>query len=325
MKLPRREFLHLAAGAAALPALSRFAWAQAYPSRPVRIVVTYSAGGANDIHARLFGQLLSERLGQPFVVENRPGGGGTIGTSEVARSAPDGYTLLLISVGLSINAAFYENLPYDLVRDIAPVAAFYRSGYVMFVNPSLSAKTVPDFIAYAKANPGKLNFGSNGIGATGHLAGEMFKMMTGVNMLHVPYRGEHQALSDLMGGQVHVMFATMTSSIPIARSGQLRALAVTSASRASGLPDVPTVGDFVPGYELNTWSGMAAPKNTLAEVINLLNKEINAGLARPDIKEKYEDLGLNTLAISPAEFGKLIADDIQKWAKIIKFARIKPA
>jgi len=324
MKLPRRRFLHLVAGAAALPARSRMARAQAYPSRPVRIVVTFPPGGANDIHARLFGQLFSERLGQPFVVENRPGGGGNVGTLEVVRSAPDGHTLLLISVGLSINAAFYQNLPYDLVHDVSPIAAFFRSSYVMLVNPSLPAKTLPEFVAHAKANPGKLNYGSNGVGATGHLAGEMFKMMTGVNMLHVPYRGETPALSDLMGGQVHVMFATMTSSIPLVRGGQLRALAVTSTARAPGLPDVSTVSDFVPGYELLTWGGMAAPRNTPVTVINLLNKEINTGLMRPDIKAKYDDLGLNTLAISPAEFGKLIADDIQKWAKVIKFAGIKP-
>jgi tripartite-type tricarboxylate transporter receptor subunit TctC len=321
MKLPRRQFLHLAAGATALPAVAR---TQSYPSRTVRIVVTFTAGGANDVHARLFGQLLSERLGQPFVIENRPGGGGNIGTLEVVRSAPDGHTLLLVSVGLSINAAVYEKLPYDLVRDIAPIAAFFHSNYVMVVTPSLPAKTVPEFITHAKANPGKLNFGSNGVGATGHLAGEMFKMMAGVNLQHVPYRGEPQALSDLMGGQVQVMFATMTGALPLIRAGQLRALAVTSKTRSTVLLDVPPVADFVPGYELRSWAGMAAPRDTPAAVIDLLNREINAGLMRPDIKAKYDDLGLNTLVISPAEFRTWIADDIQKWARVVKFAGIKP-
>jgi tripartite-type tricarboxylate transporter receptor subunit TctC len=324
MKLPRRKFLHLATGAAALPVVSRVARAQSYPSRTVRIVVTFTAGGANDVHARLFGQLLSERLGQSFVVENRPGGGGNIGTLEVVRSAADGHTLLLVSVGLSINAAIYEKLPYDLVRDIAPIAAFFHSNYVMVVTPSLPAKTVPEFITHAKANPGKLNFGSNGVGATGHLAGEMFKMMAGVNLQHVPYRGEPQALSDLMGGQVQVMFATMTGALPLIRAGQLRALAVTSKTRSTVLLDVPPVADFVPGYELRSWAGMAAPRDTPAAVIDLLNREINAGLMRPDIKAKYDDLGLNTLVISPAEFRTWIADDIQNWARVVKFAGIKP-
>jgi tripartite-type tricarboxylate transporter receptor subunit TctC len=323
MNLPRRRFLHLAAGAATLPAVSRIARAQNYPTRPVRIVVTFATGSSNDLHARLFGRWLSERLGQTFVVENRPGGGGNIGTEAVVRSAPDGHTLLLLSVGIAINAAFAEKLSYDLIRDIAPVAAFFRSNYVMLVNPSLPAKTVPEFIAYAHANPGKINMGSNGIGATGHLAGEMFKMMTGVDMVHVPYHGDGPALTDLMSGQLQVLFATMTSSIPFVRGGQLRALAVTSATRSQGLPDVPALGDFVSGYELSTWAGMGAPKNTPAAVIDVLNREINAGLATPDIKAKYADLGLKTLAISPAEFGKLIADDINKWANVIKFAGIK--
>ena len=324
MKLPRRKFLHLAAGAAALPILPYIANAQTYPARPVRIVVTFTAGGANDIHARLFGQLLSERLGQSFVVENRPGGGGNIGTLEVVRSAPDGYTLLLVSVGLSINAAIYEKLPYDLVRDIAPIAAFYHSNYAMVVSPSSPAKTVPEFIAYAKVNPGKLNFGSNGVGATGHLAGEMFKMMADVNLQHVPYRGESQALSDLIGGQVHVMFATMTGALPLIRAGQLRVLAVTSKTHSTVLSGIPPVADFVPGYELRSWGGMAAPRKTPAAVIDLLNKEINAGLMRPDIKSRYDDLGLNTLALTPAEFRTWITEDIQKWAKVVKFAGIKP-
>src|SRR5215467_3042542 len=305
MKLPRRNFLHLAAGAAALSAVSRVARAQAYPTRPVRIVVTFPPGGANDIHTRLFGQLLSERLGQPFVVENRPGGGGNVGTLEVVRSAPDGYTLLLISVGLSINTAVYEKLPYDLVRDIAPIAAFFHSNYAMVVSPSSPAKTVTEFIAYAKANPGKLTFGSNG-----HLAGEMFKMMADVNLQHVPYRGEPQALSDLISGQVQVMFATMTGALPLIRAGQPRVLACKSKTRLTVLSDVPPVADFVPGYELRSWGGMAAPRNTPAAVIDLLNREINAGLMRSDIKSKYDDLGLNTLAITPAEFRTWHADEV---------------
>jgi tripartite-type tricarboxylate transporter receptor subunit TctC len=262
MKLSRRTFLHLAAGAAALPSLSRVGWAQTYPSRPVRIVVPFAAAGGNDIHARLFAQVLFEGLGQSFVVENRPGGGGSIGTAEVVRSAPDGHTLLGMSVGLTINAAYGDNLSYDFIRDIAPVASFFRANFLMLVNPSLPVKTVPEFIAYAKANSGTINMGSNGIGSTGQLAGEMFKMMTGVNMLHVPYRGEGAALSDLVGGQLHVAFASMTSSIQLVRGGQLRALAMTGATRSPAIPDISTVAEFVPGYELNSWAGMGAPKNT---------------------------------------------------------------
>ena len=323
MQLPRRRFLHLAAGAAAVSAVSRIASAQAYPARPVRIVVTFPAGGANDIHARLMGQWLSERLGQPFVVENRPGASGNIGTEAVVRSPADGYTLVFLSVALAINAITYDKLNYDLIRDIAPVAGFYRSFYVMLVNPSLPARTVPEFIAYAKANPGKINMGSNGIGATGHLSGEMFSMMTGVKMQHVPYRGEGPALSDLISGQIQVIFATISGSVEFARNGQLRALAVTSAARSQALPDVPTVGESVPGYEVNSWAGMGAPRNTPAEIVDRLNKEINAGLESPRIKAKYADLGLNVIGGSPAEFGKLIADDIEKWGKVVRFAGIK--
>jgi tripartite-type tricarboxylate transporter receptor subunit TctC len=323
MELPRRRFLHLAAGAAALPSVSRVALAQAYPLRPVRIVVPFVAAGGNDIHARLFAQVLSERLGGTFVVENRPGGGGSIGTAEVVRAAPDGYTLLGMSVGVAINAAYGENLTYDFLRDIAPVASFYRSNFLMLVNPSLPVRTVPEFIAYARANP--VNMGSNGMASTGQLAGEMFKMMTGINMLHVPYRGEGAAISDLVGGQLHVVFASMTSSMQLARSGQLRALAMTGAARSPAIPDIPAVAEFVPGYELNSWAGMGAPRGTPAAIIDRLNKEINAGLERQEIIAKYADLGGSTFAASPIEFGKFLSDDVAKWAKLIKFAGIKPA
>jgi tripartite-type tricarboxylate transporter receptor subunit TctC len=324
MKLPRRTFLHLAASGAALPAVSWIARAQDYPTRPVRIIVTFPSGGANDFHARLNGQWLSERLGQPFVVENRPGGGGSIGTEAVVRAVPDGHTLVLLSTGITISAAAYDNLSYDLVRDIAPVAGIHRSFYVMMVTPKLPVKTVSEFIAYAKANPGKLNMASNGVGATGHLAGEMFKMMTGVSMLHVPYRGEAPAITDLIAGQVDVIFTTVTTSLELVRRGQLRGLAVTSAARSPSLPDLPTVAETVPGYELSTWAGIGAPKNTPAEIVSRLNKETIAGLARPNIKAQYESMGLSVLALSPAEFGELIRDDIAKWAKAVKFAGIKP-
>src|SRR5262245_21442 len=323
MKLPRRKFLHLAAGAGALPAVSRFAWAQAYPSQPVRIVVTFPPGGANDFTARLIGQGLAERLGQPFVVENRPGGGGNSGVVEVVRARPDGYTLLLFSTTHTISASFYSNLNYDLVRDITPIAALIRTSYVMLVSAASPAKTVPEFIAYAKANPGTVNMGSNGIGATGHLAGEMFKMMAGVDMLHVPYRGEAPALTDLLAGHVQVLFATVTAAMELVRSGRLRALAVTAATRWQGLPDVPTVGDFVPGYEISTWAGIGAPKATPADIVERLNGEINAALASPEIRAKFTDLG-TILAISPAEFEKLVVADLEKWAKVVKFANIKP-
>jgi tripartite-type tricarboxylate transporter receptor subunit TctC len=324
MKLPRRNFLHLAAGAAALPAVSRIARAQAYPSRPVRIVVAFPAGGPNDVHARLMGQWLSERLGQPFVVENRPGAGGNLGTEVVVRSPPDGYTLLLLSTANSTNPAIYEKLNYDLIRDIAPVAAFFQGTYVMLVNPSVPAKTIPEFIAYAKANPGKINMGSNGVGAAGHLAGELFKMMTGIDMLHVAYRGEAPALTDLLSGQVQAVFASTTGAIEFVRSNQLRALGVTTATRSPGLPDIPSVSDFVPGYEVSSWVGMGAPKNTPTDVIDKLNTEINFGSASPLIKARYAELGVNTFAVSPATFGSFIAGEIQKWTKVVKFAGIKP-
>ena len=324
MKPPRRTFLHLAAGAAALPVVSRFAGAQTYPTRPVRIVVAFPPGGANDIHARMIGQWLHERLGQPFLVENRPGSGGNLGVEAVVRSPADGYTLLILTVAHSVNKSVYEKLSYDLLHDIAPVAALFRAQYLMMVNPRTPAKTVPEFIAYVKANPGKINFGSNGVGATGHLAGELFKMMTGVNMLHVPYRGETPALTDLVAGQVHVVFASMTGSLELVRGGQLRALAVTSTGRTLAVPDVPPLAEFVPGYELLTWSGVGAPRNTPMEIVDRLNKEIAAFLATPATQAKYADLGLTVHAVSPAEFARFIAEDIEKWAKIVKFAGIKP-
>ena len=324
MKLPhRRQFLHLAAAAAALPAVSRFAWAQAYPSRPVRIVVTFPAGSTSDILARPMAQWLQERLGQPFVVDNRPGAGGTIGTEAVVRASPDGYTLLLISGAHTINATLYDKLSFNFIRDIAPVAGISRETGVMAVNPSVPAKTVPDFIAYAKANPGKINMASAGIGASTHVAGELFKMMTGVNMVHVPYRGSPPALTDLLGGQVHVYFGPMAGSIEYVRAGTLRALAVTTAKRSEALPDLPTVGEFVPGYEASAVWGVGAPRNTPAEIVDKLNKEINAGLADPKIKARLE-LGGTVLPGSPADFGTLIAEETEKWAKVVKFANIKP-
>jgi tripartite-type tricarboxylate transporter receptor subunit TctC len=324
MKLPRRQFLYLAAGAAALPAVSRVARAQAYPTRPVRIIVGFPAGGSGDILTRLMGQWLSDRLGQQFIIENRPGAGSNIAAEAVVKAAPDGYTLYLSSSPNAISATLYDNLNFNFIRDIAPVASISISPLVMEVNPSVPAKTVPEFVAYAKANSGKLNMASNGNGTTSHLAGELFKMMTGVNMLHVPYRGAAPALTDLIGGQVQVMFDIMASSIEHIRAGKLRALAVTTATRSEALPDVPTVGDFLLGYEANLWSGFGAPKNTPAEIVVKLNKEINAGLADPRMKARLADLGATVLALSSADFGKLIADDTEKWGKVIRAANIKP-
>jgi tripartite-type tricarboxylate transporter receptor subunit TctC len=323
MKLPRRNFLHLAAGAAALPAVSRIARAQAYPTRPVRIVVTFPAGSTSDILARPMAQRLQERLGQPFVVDNRPGAGGTIGTEAVVRASPDGYTLLLISGAHTVNATLYDKLSFNFIRDIAPVAGISRETGVIVVNPSVPAETVPDFIAYAKANPGKINMASAGIGASTHVAGELFKMMTGVNMVHVPYRGSPPALTDLLGGQVQVYFGPIAGSIEYVRAGTLRALAVTTAKRSEALPDLPTVGEFVPGYEASAVWGVGAPRNTPAEIVDKLNKEINAGLADPKIKARLE-LGGTVLPGSPTDFGQLIAEEIAKWAKVVKFANIKP-
>jgi tripartite-type tricarboxylate transporter receptor subunit TctC len=324
MKLPRRRFLHLAAGAAAHPAVSRIAWAQTYPTRPVRIVVAAAAGGPLDIVARLMAQWLSEGFGRPFLVENRPGGSNNIGTEAVVRAPADGYTLLLANSVNAINATLYENLNYNFIRDITPVASIMRSYYVMEVNLSVPVKTVPEFIAYAKANSGKINMASGGNGTPGHVSGELFKMMTGVDMLHVPYRGGAPALTDLLGGQVQVMFDSMASSIEHIRAGRLRPLAVTNAIRLEMLPDVPTVGDFVPGFEASGWYGVGAPKNTPTEIVDRLNKEINAGLADPKMKARFADFGGMGLAGSPADFGKLIADETEKWGKVVKFAGIKP-
>ena len=324
MKLPRRTFLHLAAGAAALPAASRIARTQAYPSRPARIVVPFAAGGATDIIARLIGQWLSERLGQQFVIENRPGAGSNIGTEVVVNAPPDGYTLLLVGASTAINATLYEKLSFNFLRDIAPVSGIISIPFIMAVNPSFPGRTVSEFIAYARANPGKVNMASGGNGTAGHLSGELFKMMAGINMVHVPYRGEAPALTDMLGGQVQAMFGTMPASIEYVRAGKLRPLAVTSARRSELLPDLPTVGNFVPGYETSAWQGIGAPKNTPAEIINKLNKEINAGLADPKIKTRIADMGGTVLPGSPADFGKLVADETEKWGKVIRAANIKP-
>jgi tripartite-type tricarboxylate transporter receptor subunit TctC len=323
MKLPRRQFLHLAAGAAVLPTVSRVARAQAYPTRPVRLIVPFGPAGATDITARLIGQWLSERLGQQFVIENRPGAGGNIGTEAVIRAPADGYTLLMVGGYIAINATLYEKLDFDFIRDIAPVAGIMVAPNVMVVNPSVPAKTVPELIAYAKANPRKLNMASPGVGTTPHVAGELFKMMAGVDMVHVPYRGGGPALTDLLGGQVQVMFVTTVSSIGYIKADRLRALAVTTATRLDVLPDIPTVAEFVPGYEASNWYGLGAPKNTPAEIVAKLNKEINAGLADPKLRARLADLGGTVLAGSPADFGKLIADETEKWGKVVKFVGIK--
>jgi tripartite-type tricarboxylate transporter receptor subunit TctC len=324
MKLPRRQFLHLAAGAAALPALSRVAWAQGYPTRPIRWVVGFVPGGATDIIARLMGQWLSERLGQSVVIENRPGAGSNIATEVVVNAPADGYTLLLVGPTHTVNATLYERLNYNFIRDIAPIASISREPLVMVVNPSVPAKTVTEFIAYAKAHPGKLNMASSGIGTSVHVGGELFKMMTGIDMLHVPYRGAAPAITDLIGGRVQVMFATLPSSIEYIRAGNLRALAVTTAKRTPVLPDVPTVSDVLPGYEASAVYGVGAPRNTPAEIIDKLNKEINAGLADSGMKARLADLGGTVLPGSSADFGKLIAEETEKWAKVVKFSGAKP-
>jgi len=323
MKLPRRNFLHLVAGAAALSAMSRLARAQAYPSRPVRIIVGFAAGGSADILARLMGQWLSERLGQPFVIENRPGAGSNIGTEAVVRAPPDGYTLLLASSANAIAATLYDRLNFDFTRDIAPVAGVARYSNVMVLHPSFPAKTVPEFIAYAKTNPAKINMGSGGNGGVSHVSGELFKMMTGVNMVHVPYRGNAPALTELLGGQVQVVFADVSSSIEHIRAGKLRALAVTTTLRSEALPDIPTVAEFVPGYEASTWQGIGVPKNTSAEIVERLNNEIKAALADPNMKARLADLGGTVLGGSAADFGKLIAEETEKWGKVVKFTGIK--
>jgi tripartite-type tricarboxylate transporter receptor subunit TctC len=323
MKLPRRQFLHLAACAVALPAVSRIARAQTYPVRPVRLINGYPAGGTADIIARLVGQMLSERLGQQFIVEDRPGAGGNLATEAVVRAPADGYTLLLEASPNVNSAMITENLSFNILRDIAPVAGVNLSPLVMEVNPSVPAKSVPEFIVYAKANPGKIDMASGGTGSTPHLAGELFKMMTGVNMLHVPYRGDGPAVADLLGGQVQVMFDVIILSLEHIRGGKLRALAVTSATRLPALPDLPPVSDFVPGYEASAWQGIGAPKDTPPDIIDKLNREINAVLADPKMKARLADLGGVPMPMAPAEFRKLIADEIEKWGKVIKFAGIK--
>jgi len=324
MKLLRRQFLHLAAIAAALPALPRIALAQTYPTRPVNLIVGTVPSATPDIDARLIGQWLSERLGQPFVVENRPGAGTNIATELVVRASPDGYTLFLITTANAINATLYESLNFNFIRDIAPVAALVRTPLVMEVNPSVPAKTVPEFIAYAKANPGKINMASSGIGTPQHIAGELFTMMAGVNVLHVPYRSTGPALVDLLSGQMHAMFDTIPASIEFIRAGKLRPLAVTTATRLDVLPDIPTVGASVPGYEASAWQGIGVPKSTPAEIVDKLNKEINAGLADSKMKARLADLGAVPIPMTPAEFGKFIADETEKYATVIKFAGIKP-
>ena len=322
MNCPRRRFLRLAMGAAALPALTLFAWAQGYPARPVRVIVGAPAGSSPDMFARLIAQWLSERLSHPFIIENRPGAGGNIATEAVVRAAPDGYTLLLVSPPHAINATLYDKLNFNFIRDIAPVAGIIRTLNVMVINPSFPAKSVPEFIAYAKANPGKISMASAGIGSGPHLYGELFKMMAGVNMVHVPYRGGPPALTDLIAGQVQVMFIGSIEVVEYIKTGKLHALAVTTATRSNVLPDLPALGDFVPGYESSGWFGIGAPKNTPAEIIDKLNREINAALSDPKIKARLADVG-PTLTGSPAEFGKLIAEETYKWKKVIQAAHIK--
>jgi tripartite-type tricarboxylate transporter receptor subunit TctC len=325
MKLPhRRQFLHLAAGAAALPAASRFACAQAYPTRPVRVIVGQAAGSGSDTAARLIGQFLSERLGQQFVIENRPGAAGNLATEAVVRAPPDGYTLLLANGANTINATLYDRLNFDFIRDIAPIGRLANFSFIMEVNPSVQTRTLPEFIAYAKGNPGKINMASAGSGSTSHVTGELFKMMAGVEMVHVPYRGSTPALTDLLGGQVQVMFDATPSSLPHIRAGKLRPLAVTTATRLEVLPDVPTVGDFVPGYEASSWLGFGAPKNTPAVVVERLNQEINLAISDTAIKARVAELGGLVLPPnSPAEFGNFLASDTEKWARVIRMANIK--
>ena len=324
MKLPhRRRFLHLAAGAAALPFVSRIARAQAYPSRPVRIVVGFPAGGGGDVVARLIGQWLSERLGQPFIIENRAGAGSNLGTEAVVRAPPDGYTLLQATASNAWNATMYDKLNFNFLRDIAPVAGVTRTPFVMEVSPSVPAKTVPEFIAYAKANPGKLTMASGGNGSPQHVSGELFKMMTGVNMVHVPYRGAAPAITDLLAGQVQVMFDPIVSSIEHIKAGKLRALAVTSTTRSELLPDIPVVGEFVPGYEAVGWQGIGAPRNTPTDIIEKLNREVSAALVDSKFRARLASLGATPFANSPADFGKFIVEYTEKWAKVIRTANIK--
>lgn len=324
MTLARRPFLHLAAGAAVFPAALRLAAAQSYPARPVRIIVGFAAGGSTDIGARLIGQWLQERLGQSFIIENRPGAGTNIATESVVRAPPDGYTLLMVGPSSAVNATLYDKLGFVFLRDIAPVASLIRQPQVMLANPSVPAKTVPEFIAYAKSNPGKITMASAGIGSTGHLIGEFFKMTAGVDLVHVPYRGAGPSLTDLLGGQVSISFAGIAGSIAYVRTGKLRALAVTTAARSEALPDVPTVSEFVPGFEAGDWLGIGAPKNTPAGIIDELNQQIAVALADPKIEARFADLGGTPLVLAPAAFGKLLADETEKWARVIRAAKLKP-
>lgn len=324
MPLPCREFLCLAATAVVLSTAARTASAENYPSRPVRVVVGFAPGGGADLSGRLMVQCLSERLSHPFVVDNRPGAGANIAMDAVAKAMPDGYTLLLVSPGAAINATLYEKLPYNFVRDFAPISGFLRVPNIMVLNPSVPLKTVPDFIAYARANPGKVNMASAGSGSSVHVSGELFKMMTGIDLTHVPYRGAGPMLSDLLGGQVQVAFPDIGSSIEHVRSGKLHAIAVTTASRSAALPAVPSVSEFVPGYEASNWWGIAAPKGTSSEIVATLNRELNAAVGDPKIRARFADLGGTSLAGSPADFAKLIADETDKWAKVIRAAKIKP-
>jgi tripartite-type tricarboxylate transporter receptor subunit TctC len=324
MKLSRRQSLHLAAGAAALPVASRLASAQTYPSRPVRVIESGGAGGASDIVARLVGQWLSEHLGRQFIIDNRTGAAGNIATEVVVRAPPDGYTLLLIGPFAVINATLYDHLNFNFIRDIEPVASIIRAPLVLMVNPSVPVKTIPELIAYAKAHPGKLNMASSGVGTTNHVAGELFKTMSGTNIVHVPYRSTANVTADLLSGQVQVYSGPLASWIELIRSGRLRALAVTGATRTDMLPEVPAVAEFVPGYEATLWYGVGAPKNTPVAIVNRLNSEINAALASPVMKAQLADLGATPLVLSPADFGTFIADETEKWAKVIRAANIKP-
>jgi tripartite-type tricarboxylate transporter receptor subunit TctC len=324
MKLHRRKFLALSGAAAAVPVFARRASADNYPARPVRIVAGFAAGGGVDITARLIGQWLADRLGQSFVIENRAGAGGNIGTEAVVNAAPDGYTLLLATVPNAVNASLYEKLNFNFIRDIAPIAGIIRVPMVILLNPSVPVKTVPEFIGYAKANPGKINMASAGNGSAPHMAGELFKMMAGVNLIHIPYRGQGPALMDLLGGDVQVLFATAPGTTDYIKTGKLRALAVTSAARAEVLPELPTVADFVPGYEASQWYGLSAPRNTSTEIVGRLNREINAAIADPAMKARLAALGGEPLPGSSAEFGRLIADETEKWGKVVRAAGIKP-
>jgi tripartite-type tricarboxylate transporter receptor subunit TctC len=323
MKLPRRKFLHLAASAAALPTIPRIGWTEAYPSRPVRLVTGFAAAGGSDVVARLIGEWLSERLGQSFIIENRPGAGGNIGTESVVRAPPDGYTLLLVTFANVVNASLYKKLNFNFIRDISPVAGLMRVPDLMAIHPSVPARTVPEFIAYAKANAGKITMASAGNGSSGHLAGELLKMKVGISLVHAPYRGNGPALTDLLGGQVELMFPTSPSVVEYVKSGRLRGLAVTTASRSETLPDLPTVSEFVPGYEVSGLYGIGAPKGTPAEFIATINKESNAALANPKMKARFVDLGGIVIPGSPADFGKVIVEDTEKWAKVIEAANIK--